>query len=569
MADSQIWMQHLAASLTASRQLAYLYHADTDKYEFMGDVSGVLDCSPEQTPVKKQSFAALICADDVITRQIQLADALGKCREVGEKSFTLRYRIKRQDGTLLPLIETGVARYETATKKTTIQSLLAIDNQTIDRQKKMSRKMGFKDAVASVFAGSNDRQKLIHALEATLANEKKEEKNGFLLLVAIDRLTLISEVYGINFSDELSEKVGNILRQIFSANGQVYKVAGDVYGVLLADTPQGNMNDMAQQTLRVFLNQPIQIQGRFVNQVVSVGGLRLSDAKQKPTSILVHAELALQDAKSRGRACFVEYSDTLGQEVQNFKGILTIGDDFLRGMRDGRVKMAYQGIVNSRTNDVSFYECLIRLIDEKGEVHSAGTFIDAVEKMGLTRLVDTFATREAIRELKESSHISLSVNVSNHTFTDPEWARLVTMELREFPEVACRLIVEITESVAMADLNQTLRVVRMLQDLGCRVALDDFGVGQTAFSQLKDLPLDIVKIDKSFVREMARDENRLFIRTLHSLASAMNLETVGEGAETLAEADILAKDGIDHIQGFVHGMPSMDRAWMPNKDKLN
>ncbi len=569
MADSQIWMQHLSASLTASRQLAYLYHADADKYEFMGDVSGVLDCSSEQTPTNKQNFVALICEDDVITRQIQLADAIGKCRDVGEKSFTLRYRIKRQDGTLLPLIETGVARFESITKKTTIQSLLAIDNQTIDRQKKMSRKMGFKDAVASVFAGANERQKLIHAMESGLSATTRDNKLGFLLLVAIDRLTLISEVYGSNFSDELSEKVGDILRQIFSTNGHVYKISGDVYGILLEQVPQGNMNDMAQQTLRVFLNQPIRIQERLVNQVISIGGVRLSDSKQKPTSILVQAELALQDAKSRGRACFVEYSETLGQEIRNFKGILSVGDDFLKGMRDGRVKMAYQGIVSSRTNDVSFYECLIRLIDEKGEVHSAGSFIDAVEKMGLTRLVDTFATREAIRELKESHHISLSVNVSNHTFTDPEWAKLINMELREFPEVACRLIVEITESVAMADLNQTLRVVRMLQDLGCRVALDDFGVGQTAFSQLKDLPLDIVKIDKSFVREMDRDENRLFIKTLHSLASAMNLETVGEGAETLAEADILAKDGIDHIQGYVHGMPSMERMWLTDKDKLN
>ena len=97
----------------------------------------------------------------------------------------------------------------------------------------------------------------------------------------------------------------------------------------------------------------------------------------------------------------------------------------------------------------------------------------------------------------------------------------MTYELRDYPDVATRLIVEITESVAMNDINQTIRVVRTLQDLGCRVALDDFGAGNTAFTQLKDLSLDIVKIDKSFVREMGRDENKHFIKTLHSLAAAM------------------------------------------------
>ena len=91
----------------------------------------------------------------------------------------------------------------------------------------------------------------------------------------------------------------------------------------------------------------------------------------------------------------------------------------------GRVKIAFQGIVNSRTNNISFHECLIRMIDEKGEVHSAGKFIGAIERMGLTRLVDMFATREAIRELKEFPGISLSVNVSNHTFTDPDWLKSV------------------------------------------------------------------------------------------------------------------------------------------------
>lgn len=265
----------------------------------------------------------------------------------------------------------------------------------------------------------------------------------------------------------------------------------------------------------------------------------------------------------QGRGCFICYTERMRERANNFRDTLTIGDDFLKGFRAGRVQLAFQAVIGSKTNKASFHECLIRLIDEDGTIQSAGKFIDAVEKMGLTRLVDGFCVQQAIQELVSYPDITLSVNVSNHTLTDPQWLKDVSFQLRDRSDVAERLIVEITESAAMNDIAQTIRVIRTLEDLGCKIALDDFGAGQTAFSQMKDLSLDIVKIDKSFVRDMGKEENMLFINTLQSLASGMNLETVGEGAETLAEAEILMKGGIDHIQGFAYSLPSIERIWLP------
>lgn len=566
MTDSQLWIQHLSSSLKASRQLAYLYHVENDTYEFMGDILGVLGCADNEAPKTKTAFGDMVSPDDLVTRQLTLADLIAKCRD-GEKTFSFQYKMRRADGTLLPLVESGIARYNPKDKATTIQSLVAIDTETIDRQKRIARKMGFREAVSSSFSGNNERRSLIHRLEELTSGADKDWGKGYLLLVEVDRISLVNEVYGSQFTDELLEQTYQYLQSMVEDRAEIIRIAGDVFALLFVDEDHGTMKDTAQKILTVFYNQPIQVHDKLVHQVLSIGGVRISEKALAPSSYVGRAELALNDAKSKGRGCFIEYSDDIGKEVRNFKDVLSIGDNFLKNFKDGRVKMAFQGVVSSRTNDVSFYECLIRMIDENGEVHSAGRFIEAVEKMGLTRMVDTFATQEAIRELKEYPLISLSVNVSNHTLTDPDWLKTVSFELRDYPEVARRLIVEITESVAMNDVNQTLRVIRTLQDLGCRIALDDFGAGQTAFTQLKDLSLDIVKIDKSFVREMDREENKHFIRTLHSLASAMNLETVGEGAETFAEADILARDGIDHIQGFVHGLPSMDRLWLNKKDK--
>lgn len=567
MAEGHVWVQHLKSSLKASKQLAYLYDVTQDKFEFMGDVFGLLGCADDACPMDKKAFSTFIHPDDLITRQLTLAEMIAKAAE-GEKNFTLNYRMSRADGTVFPVIETGSITADPLTKAITVQSLMAIDTETIERQKKLNRKMGFREAISSSFSGNEERRSLISRLDYILASNERDWNKGYVLLVEIDRVSLINQVYGGNFTDELLEKTNTTLTAMVSGRAEVVRIAGDLFGMIFKDAAQGEMRDTAQKILTVFYNQPIDVQGRFVHQVLSIGGVRITDKAVSGAGLLGKLELALGDAKQRGRGCFVEYAEQMSQEVNNFRDILSVGDNFLKNFKEGRVKMAFQGVMNSRTNDVSFYECLIRMVDEDGEVHSAGQFIESVEKMGLTRLVDTFATKEAIRELKDYPAISLSVNVSNHTLTDPDWLKLVMIELRDYPAVACRLIVEITESVAMNDVNQTLRVVRVLQDLGCRVALDDFGAGQTAFTQMKDLSLDIVKIDKSFVRQMDREENKHFIKTLHSLASAMNIETVAEGAETKLEADVLSRDGIDHIQGFVHGLPSMDRLWLKDIKKI-
>lgn len=564
MADGHVWLDHLKSSLKASKQLAYLYHAGRDEYEFMGDVFGILGCADDAAPQDKKAFSGFIAADDLMERQLSLADMIAKCG-AGEKNFTLRYRMARPDGTIFPVIETGIIKHDSKTKDFTVQGLIVVDVETIERQKKLNRKMGFREAISNSFSGNQERRSLVSRLEQLIADQDREDHKGYVLLVEVDRISLINQLYGGNFTDELLEKTEQTLTAMVAGNAEIIRVASDLFAMVFVESAQGEMKDTAQKILTVFYNQPVLVGDRPVHQVLSIGGVRISERGVSGASVLGKLELALNDAKQKGRGCFIEYADQMGREVSNFGAVLTIGDNFLKNFKEGRVKMAFQGVINSRTNDVSFYECLIRMVDQNGEVHSAGQFIEAVEKMGLTRLVDTFATKEAIRELKEFPVITLSVNVSNHTLTDPDWLKTVTYELRDYPDVARRLIVEITESVAMNDVNQTLRVVRTLQDLGCRVALDDFGAGQTAFTQLKDLSLDIVKIDKSFVREMDREENKHFIRTLHSLASAMNLETVAEGAETELEADILSRDGIDHIQGFVHGLPSMDRLWLKDK----
>ena len=202
------------------------------------------------------------------------------------------------------------------------------------------------------------------------------------------------------------------------------------------------------------------------------------------------------------------------------------------------------------------------MIQPDGEVVAAGQFMSVVEELGLIRLVDRKVLELAVEELSNYPAANLAMNVSGMTAMDRTWLRNVVGMLRGHPEIASRLIVEITETAGIEDLDECVRFVATLRDLGCRVALDDFGAGYTSFRHLKTLAVDIVKIDGSFVRNICENsDNLLFVRTLLDLARNFDLETVAECVETEAEARLLADEGVKLLQSYAFGKPLLRRPW--------
>ena len=233
------------------------------------------------------------------------------------------------------------------------------------------------------------------------------------------------------------------------------------------------------------------------------------------------------------------------------------------GGLEGRVILAYQPIVDATTHEVDHYECLLRLRRRDGQIATAGQFVPLVEQSGLMRLVDRRALELAVEELCGHPRVHLAVNISGHTAADRGWLRMLTAMVRGMPELAERLTVEITETVALQDIEDTARFVAKLRDLGCRVALDDFGAGYTSFRNLKALDVDCVKIDGSFVKGLSDNiDNQLFVRTLLGLAEGLGLKTVAECVETAADAALLARRGVRYLQGWHFGKPVIERPWL-------
>jgi EAL domain-containing protein (putative c-di-GMP-specific phosphodiesterase class I) len=217
----------------------------------------------------------------------------------------------------------------------------------------------------------------------------------------------------------------------------------------------------------------------------------------------------------------------------------------------------------AQTHAVDHYECLLRLRRRDGQVVTAGQFVPLVEQSGLMRQVDRRALELAVEELCGHPRVRLAVNISGHTAADRGWLRMLTGMVRGMPEIAERLTVEITETVALQDIEDTARFVAKLRDLGCRFALDDFGAGYTSFRNLKALDVDCVKIDGSFVKGLSENiDNQLFVRTLLGLAEGLGLKTVAECVETAAAAALLARRGVRYLQGWHFGKPAIERPWL-------
>lgn len=227
------------------------------------------------------------------------------------------------------------------------------------------------------------------------------------------------------------------------------------------------------------------------------------------------------------------------------------------------VMLAYQPVVQAnRPNHIAFYEGLIRVLDDTGRVIPARDFISVIEDTETGRIIDCLALEMGLRTLNQNPQVRLSINMSARSIGYERWTRTLKRGLSRDETVAERLILEITESSAMAVPELVINFMDQLQVQGISFALDDFGAGHTAFRYFKDFFFDIVKIDGQFIRGIHRDpDNQVLARALTSIAQHFDMFTVAESVEHAADAAFLTGIGIDCLQGYYFGAPTTKPNW--------
>jgi EAL domain-containing protein (putative c-di-GMP-specific phosphodiesterase class I) len=232
-------------------------------------------------------------------------------------------------------------------------------------------------------------------------------------------------------------------------------------------------------------------------------------------------------------------------------------------LREDRLLLAFQPVVCAATGEVDYFECLLRMRTNRGDIIAAAEFIMPLEEMGTIGLIDRYVLEKAVEELAADPDVRLGFNVSGLTVSDRSWLRSLTSLLRRRPDLAPRLVIEITETAALGDIAESAHFVDTLRQAGCRIALDDFGAGHTSLRHLQTLPVHLIKIDGSLVRQLTRQSHtRVFLRHLLGLATSCGLTTVAECVEFPEEATLLRMEGVGRLQGYLIGRPTHERSWL-------
>ncbi len=422
-------------------------------------------------------------------------------------------------------------------------------------------------ATCDELTGHLNRTRLREELQKVIARTTAGKRSCAFVVAAIDKLAVINETYGFDCADEVIVTTGQRLARSLRNNDIIGRTAGNKFGIILNECGEREMALVAQRLHAAVHDEVIETSAGSVSATVSLGAVWLPQGATDSQEAMLRAEEALERAKATGRNGFAVFAKS-EQRDSTRRRLITIGDEIMSALRGDRLVFAYQPIVGAQSRKAEHHECLLRLKRADGSIAAAGEFIPAAETLGLVRLVDRRALEMAVAQLYAHEDVKLSINVSGTTAGDQSWLQSFINYVRENREVAERMTVELTETAALHGFEENSRFVTRLRDMGCRVAIDDFGAGYTSFRNLHNLHVDMVKIDGDYVKNLSTSpDNQLFVRTLVDLAKNFRLETVAEWVSSEEDANLLLELGVDYFQGYYFGQPTVSPDWLTSEPK--
>jgi diguanylate cyclase (GGDEF)-like protein len=409
--------------------------------------------------------------------------------------------------------------------------------------------------------GEMNRFHLTEVLESSLAQAVAQRGSCGFMLVAVDNVARINESYGFHVADEAIGAVAKRLRAKMRGGDQLGRFSGNKFGVILNNCTPEDMEKAAERLIAGVRDDVIRTGAGPVAATVTIGGVTAPRHAANVTEILARAQETLDRAKSKRLGSYQVYRPNIEREALRRENVRA-ADEIVNALNERRILLAFEPVIETITRHNAYYECLMRIRRADGSLATASSVIPVAERLGLVRLIDHRVLELLVSEMAAVPALHASVNVSPASITDPDWGSTLGALLRANSGVAERLIVEITESVAIHDVDDTRGFVTRVKDLGCRIAIDDFGSGFTSFRNLRKLGVDVLKIDGAFVQNLTRsDDDRSFVRSLLDLARRLGLKTVAEWVQDEDSASLLAEWGCDYLQGALVGLAKVERPW--------
>ena len=515
------------------------------------------------------SFQFMIAAEHVSRRQQALTTAdtaeSSGAAAAGGISFRVQYRFLpggRRATTSLWLEDHGRWWPGPDGRPAKVRGVVRVINERYQEEQRLLYRSDHDE-----LTGQLNRIRLTEALGAVILRAERTRQPSAFLMASVNNLAVINETFGFDVGDDVITAAGRVIRERLRGGDIIGRYSSNKFGIILHECGPGSMRVAAERFISGMRKTAIKTSACPISATISIGGVQVPEQAHNVPLAISRALQTLSKARARRGDTFLVYEPSPGIESARSKNI-AIADIVTSALDENRMRLVLQPIVSSKSRRPAFYECLLRIVKPDGTITGASEFIEIAEQVGLSRLIDRRVLELAIALLKRNSGLTLSLNVSSLTCSDHEWLVALHRLTGSDRSLRQRLIVEITETMAIDDLDQTVTFVDTLKELGCRVAIDDFGAGYTSFKNLKHLNADLVKIDGTFVKNLVVDaSDRVFIKMMAELANAFGMETVAEWVTDEPTAELAIKAGITYLQGFHFGMP-MDPGEVERQQRL-
>ncbi|WP_304012131.1 putative bifunctional diguanylate cyclase/phosphodiesterase [Methyloversatilis discipulorum] len=558
VADLETSERRLAVAQRVARLGGWLWHVDEDRCErskicldLWGDTPGSL----HEVPF---GLLSRVLSPD---RQ-HLREAMERARE-GEP-YQMSFRVQRDEGTVVTLYEQALPVRDEFGRVVRIEGV----TQDVTEREQAQRRIRFL-AYHDSLTGLANRQMFREMLDHTLARSQRTGSRCALLYLDLDRLKRINDSYGHTLGDQILREVATrLIASIRSADlvahddslheEVVARLGGDEFTVLLTDLSRAE--DAARVAARICaeLGRPLQVAHVELVVTASIGIAIFPDNGADPETLLRHADMAMYAAKQRGRNTYEFFTEAMQQQAVER---LSLEQDLARALESGQFSLHYQPQVDAGSGRIVSAEALLRWEHPQRGMVSPVQFIPVAEETGLIVPLGEWVVLTACRQMAEWRQAGLpvvpvAVNLSAHNFRSDSLLTSIAHALESTGLPSSYLHVELTESAVMQEPEAAMKTLGALKAIGLKLSIDDFGTGYSSLSTLKQFPIDLLKIDRSFVRDLPEDgSSASIVEAILALANALGLGVVAEGVETAAQRDFLCSRRCGLMQGYLFSKP--------------
>jgi len=396
-----------------------------------------------------------------------------------------------------------------------------------------------------------------------LAEQVSGRKHGTLILADIDGFKLINEVYGHNMADEFLKSLSRLITETVEdiAASEQYIIGRLGEDEIAIAVPEKNGKEgwsIAEQIRKKV--EAFKFSGESIRTTISAGIVECPKHGETTKELLSRVDAAVFRAKGLGKnRCHLFSPDD--RDIENIHSRLRQKERIIRALEEDRLEPWFQPILDLRDNQIHHYEALARMRGEDGNIVLPGAFISISEALGLIDAIDRTVTSKTIRyqaHLRQRGHdLSFAMNISGKHLGNEDLLDFLKTTIGESGAEPGRLVFEITETAAIRDLEQAIRFINALKAMGCCFALDDFGVGFTSFVYLREMNVDFIKIDGTFIRELHEHKHdQGIVKAITTVARDMEIKTIAEFVEQEGTIPFLKEFGVDYAQGFLIGKPT-------------